>query len=422
MGQEDQRLRARAGRVIPGGMFGHQATHLLPASYPQFFRRAQGAHLWDADGKRYLDLMCAYGPNLFGYGDRDIDAAFARQLAQGDTMTGPSPVMVDWAERMVARIAHADWVMPCKNGTDATTMAMTIARAATGRRRVLLADGAYHGAAPWATPVRAGTLPEDRAHLGYFRYNDIADLERAVAQAGDDLAAVMAAPFRHDAFTNQEQPSAAYAQAVRALCDRAGALLVVDDVRCGFRLARGCSWEPFNVAPDLSCWGKAIANGHPLSMLAGNERTRQAARAIYATGSFWFSAAPMAASLAVLDRVEASDYLAHLTALGQRLRSGLAEAARRSGLALSQTGPVVMPLVLVADDPDFRLGFALGEALLDRGIYWHPWHNMFLCAAMTAADIDMVVAAAADALPAIAAGRERLRPHPVVHAMLTAGH
>lgn len=421
MGKTESALRTRATRVIPGGMFGHQSVALLPAGYPQFFRQARGAHLWDADGNRYLDLMCAYGPNLFGYGDEQIDAAFTRQLAAGDTMTGPSPIMVDWAERMVARIAHADWVMPCKNGTDATTMAITIARAATGRRRVLVADGAYHGAAPWATPVKTGTLPEDRAHLATFRYNDVADLERAVAQAGPDLAAIIASPFRHDAFTDQELPSAAYAQAVRTLCDRAGAVLIVDDVRCGFRLARGCSWEPLGVAPDLSCWGKAIANGHPLSMLAGNAHTRAAAGAIYATGSFWFSAAPMAASIATLDRIEGSAYLAHLTSLGERLRMGLNAAGEAAGLPLRQTGPVVMPLVLLADDPDFRLGFALGEAMLARGIYWHPWHNMFLCAAMTIADIDAVIAAAHASLVEIASRREQLRPHPVV-AALTASH
>ncbi|MFN3590789.1 MAG: aminotransferase class III-fold pyridoxal phosphate-dependent enzyme [Thermaurantiacus sp.] len=417
-GPADQALRARAARVIPNGMYGHQANHLLPAAFPQFLVRAEGAHVWDADGSRYLDLMCAFGPNLFGHGHAGIDAAFAAQLAIGDTMTAPSPLMVELAERLVARIVHADWVMFAKNGTDVTTMAMTVARAATGRRAVLVAEGAYHGAAPWCTPVKAGTLPEDRAHVLTFRFNDLADLERAAQAAEGDVAAIFAAPFRHDAFTAQEAPAPAYATGARALADRLGALLVVDDVRAGFRIARDCSWSTLGVAPDLSCWGKCVANGHPLSFLAGNDRARDGAARIYVTGSFWFQAAPMAAALATLDLVEGTDYLERIEALGQRLRAGLGEVAARHGLPLGQTGPVVMPQMLVEGDADFRIGFALAEEMLARGVWWHPWHNMFLNAAITEADIDTVIAAADAAIPAVLGRLPRLRPHPGVAALL----
>ncbi len=170
--EADKALRARAGKVIPGGMYGHQSAVLLPDGYPQFFTRGSGAHLWDANETKYLDYMCAYGPNLLGYGHKAIDDAYIAQLRLGDTLTGPSPVMVELAEAFVAMIAHADWAMFCKNGTDANSMAMVIARAATGRRKILIAHGAYHGAAPWCTPIKTGTLPEDRAHQIRYDYND----------------------------------------------------------------------------------------------------------------------------------------------------------------------------------------------------------------------------------------------------------
>lgn len=415
----DQALRERAAQVIPNGMYGHQATHLLPPSFPQFFRSAHGAHIRDADGNSYLDLMCAYGPNLFGYADPEIDAAYIGQLRLGDTLTGPSPLMVELAERLTARISHADWVLFCKNGTDATTMALEVARARTGRRKVLTAYGAYHGSAPWCTPVKAGTLPEDRAHLTHFLYNDVASLEAAVAEAGKDLAAIVASPFRHDAFFDQEQPAADYARAVRTLADKAGALLIVDDVRAGFRLARDCSWSRFGVSPDLSSWGKCVANGHPISFLAGSDSARAGAEAIYATGSFWFSAAPMAAALATLDRIENSYYLERLEALGTRLRTGLDEAATLHGFTLRQTGPVQMPQILHAEDRDFARGFAFAEEMLTRGIYLHPWHNMFLNAAMTEADIDSVIAAANDAFPALRERLPTLQPHPALVALMS---
>jgi glutamate-1-semialdehyde 2,1-aminomutase len=143
-------------------MYGHESTRLLPPNYPQFFARAKGARLWDVDGNEYLDFMCAYGPNLFGYGNEAIDAAATAQLATCDAATGPSAVMVELAEKFVQQVAHADWAMFAKNGTDVTTMAMMVSRAHTGRRKVLVASGAYHGAAPWCTPLPAGTVQEGR--------------------------------------------------------------------------------------------------------------------------------------------------------------------------------------------------------------------------------------------------------------------
>jgi len=415
----DQQLRTRAQRVIPGGMYGHMSTALLPGNYPQFFSHARGAHVFDADGNRYLDLMCAYGPNLFGYGHESIDRAFTQQLARGDLAPGPSPLMVDLAEQLVALIAHARWAMFCKNGTDATTMALMVARAHTNRRIVIRCAGSYHGSAPWCTPIARGTLPEDRAHQLSCTYNDTASLQTALDAAGDDLAAVIVTPYRHDAFRDQAAIERDFAQQLRAACNLRGAVLILDEVRAGLRLQRDTSWSVLGVEPDLSCWGKALANGHPLSALLGGERLRAAASSIYVTGSFWYAAAPMAAALETLRLVRDSHYLEQLEHLGERLRHGLAAAAHRHGFEFRQTGPVQMPLFLFADDPDLRLGFGWCSEMLDRGIYVHPWHNMFLCAAMTAADIDAAVEAADGAFAALNRARPGLEPHPGIKALMS---
>ena len=417
----DAELRARAEAVIPGGMYGHQSTGLLPDDYPQFFARGQGAHIWDVDGRRYLDLMCAYGPNLFGYANPGIDAAYVRQLALGDTLTGPTALIVELAEAFVALVGHADWAMFCKNGTDATTMALTTARAHTRRKTVVRAKGAYHGAAPWCTPRPTGVIASDRAHQIFCDYNDVASLDAAVAEAGDDLACVFAAPFKHDAFIDQAEPDPAYARRARELCDRAGALLIVDDVRGGLRLARDCSWSKIGVQPDLSTWGKCIANGHGLSALLGNDKARKAAASIYVTGSFWFQAAPMAAALETLGLVRDTDYLERITTLGERLRSGLNERASAAGFSLRQTGPVTMPLFLFDDDPDLRKGFCFSSEMLGRGVYVHPWHNMFLCAAMTDADIETALDAAEGALGALKHQSPTLQPVPKLAFLTTGG-
>jgi glutamate-1-semialdehyde 2,1-aminomutase len=406
----DAELRRRAEAVIPGGMYGHQSTAALPDDYPQFFSRGQGAYLWDADGKRYLDLMCAYGPQLFGYAHEGIDAAAIERIRAGDPLTGPTEWMVSFAERMTAMVTHAQWAMFCKNGTDATTMALMTARAHTSRKSVVLAKGAYHGAAPWCTPRTTGTTPEERAHQIFCHYNDVESLEAAVKSAGDDLAAIFASPFKHDALVDQALPDPSYARRARELCDERGALLIVDDVRGGLRVARDCSWSVVGVQPDLSSWGKCIANGHPISALLGAEKAREAATQIFVTGSYWYAAAPMAAGLATLRLVHETDYLERMQRLGERLRAGLGASAKAAGFGLRQTGPAQMPLFLFDEDPDLRLGFAFSSEMLKRGVYVHPWHNMFLSAAMTESDMDLAVEAADAAFTVLKAKRGKLGP------------
>lgn len=396
-GKIDAALRARAEAVIPGGMYGHQSVRPLPDGYPQFFQRGEGAYLWDVDGQRYIDFMCGYGPNLFGYAHREVDDAYVERLRQGDALTGPGPAMVELAEAMTAQVAHADWTMFCKNGTDATTMALMVARRHTRKNTVVLATGAYHGAAPWCTPNKAGVTAADRANQVFCTYNDVESLEAAVRAAGPDLAAIFAAPIKHDAFVDQQLPTVDYARRARELCDEHGALLIVDDVRAGFRLARDCSWSLVGVKPDLSTWGKSIANGHPLSALLGSDIARAAAGEIYVTGSFWYAAAPMAAALVTLRLIRETNYLEHTVAMGERLRAGLGTLAARHGVGLRQTGPAQMPLFLFEDDAGFGKGFFWSRAVLDGGVYVHPWHNMFMCAALTEADIDQALDAAESA-------------------------
>ncbi len=398
----DHALRERARQVIPGGMYGHQSVRILPDAYPQFFSRAKGARLWDVDDNEYIDLMCAYGPMLLGYANAEVDAAVAEQLGRGDTLTGPTDLMVELAERFVEIIDAADWALFCKNGTDATTAGLSIARAQTGKQKVLVAKGSYHGAAPWCTPFDAGIVPEARAHLIAFEYGNVESAEAAAREAGDDLAAIIVSPFRHDAMQDQTLPDAGFAKGLRSLCDQREALLILDEVRAGFRLGFGGSWTQFGVEPDLAAWGKCLANGHPLSLLTGVDHLKKAASKVYLTGSFWFQAAPMAAALATLAVLEREPVVPHIETLGHRLRDGWARQAEKHGVAVRQTGPVQMPLMLFDDDPKLEKGNLFAAESVERGAYVHPWHNMFLSAAHTETDIDTVLAATDAGFQAVA--------------------
>jgi glutamate-1-semialdehyde 2,1-aminomutase len=397
----DARLRARARLVVPGGMWGHLNAVRLPEGYPQFFASGEGCRVRDVDGREYIDFMCSWGPILLGHRHPEVQAAAEAQAAKGDCLNGPGEVMVELAEDLVSMLPHADWAMFQKNGGDATTSCVTMARAGTGRRKVLVARGSYHGALPWCSPSVAGVTEEDRAHLRHFEYNDVASLQAAVAEAGNDLAAILVTAFRHDMGRDLELPTKEFAAAARAACDVADAALVVDEVRAGLRLDIRGSWEALGVRPDLCAWSKAIANGYALAAVSGNDRFRDAASRIFVTGSFWCGTVAMAAARATLRIARETDVTGHIHAMGTRLREGLAALANDHGIAIRQSGPPQMPLLLFERDADVRKGRAFCAAALRHGAFFHPQHNMFLSAAHRPVDIDEALQAASHGFRAV---------------------
>jgi len=405
---QDQRLRDRASRVIPGGMWGHQSARAVPKGHPQFFESASGATVRDVDGNDYIDFMCAWGPMILGHQNPVVESAAHEQASKGLCINGPTEHAVELAELVVDIVEHAEWAMFQKNGSDAMTGCVTIARAATGKRKVLVARGAYHGAVPWCSPSLVGVTAEDRAHVMHFDWNDTDSLHAAVTQAGDDLAAVIVSAFRHDLGVPLEMPTEAFAKAARAACDAAGAALIVDDVRAGFRLDMGGSWNIVGVQPDLSAWSKSIANGHPLSMITGTEGYRDAAQKVFVTGSFWYSGGPMAAAVATLSELRRIGGPALMQVAGQRFRDGLDEQATRHGFELIQSGPPAMPMVqFKGDDKMASLGEIFCGEALRRGVYMHHRHNMFLSTAHDADIIDRALEATDGAFGALASQRTR---------------
>ncbi len=399
----DKSLRERAEKVIPAGMWGHMSIAALPEGYPQFFAQSKGSRLTDIDGNQYIDFMCGYGPIILGHKDPDVDAAFIAQMREIDLANGPGEKLVDLAELFVDIIPAADWAMFSKNGTDATTACVMIARSKTKKRKIAIAQGAYHGASPWFTPRLAGTTPEDRSHLVYFNYNDVNSLEEVASSVGDDLAGILVSAFRHDTRADQELPSLAFAKAVREVANRTKSALILDDVRAGFRINLGGSWESLGIRPDLSAWSKAIGNGFPIAAVTGNDHFREAAQKVFVTGSFWTGAAAMAAAEATIQKLLRIDAIRHMEKLGNMLREGIREQALQLGVKVRQTGPVQMPQILFDEDPEFRLGNKFCTTALMHGVYLHPWHNMFLSTAHTESDIEMTLAATQYGLEAVAA-------------------
>lgn len=387
-------LLQRARTVIPNAMYGHQDARGLWPGAPQFVSRTQGSRIWDADGHCYVDLLCSWGPIIHGYQHPRIEEAVDRQRRMCDTANGPTEHMVTLAEKLVDVVEHADWAMFAKNGSDVTTLCLTIARAYTGKSIILVEEGTYHGALPWCNPDKTGVLASDRAGLAYYTYNDLAGVERLVAEHSGDVAGIIAAPFRHDpAGSDLELVNPAFAQGLRRICDAHGAVLILDEVRTGFRMSFGGSWEQYGVRPDLSSWSKAIGNGYPIAAVLGAEALREAAGSFFVTGTFWFSAVPMVAALETLALLEEEDGVAQMFARGNQLVMGLRQQAGSYALPVTISGPATMPYLSFVGERDHELTLAWAGECAARGVFVHPKHNWFVSTALSEADVDEVLVA-----------------------------
>ncbi len=394
-----QELFSRAVKVIPNGIYGHTSPALtVPGSYPYYAVRAEGAHYWDMDGNRYIDWMCAYGPMALGYNHPKVEEAATRQRELGDTLNHPAPVMVKLAEKMVEISDTADWAVFGKNGSDMTSWSLQVAREHTGRDKIIMCKGAYHGAHAWCTPGHGGLTQADRINVLLGEYNNLQSIKTLFENNPDDVAAIILTPFHHPAFGDMVMPEESWYPGIRKLCDEYGALLIIDDVRAGFRLHMGGSVEYFNGKADLICYSKALGNCYPISACTGRQAYMSAASKVFLTGSFWGSAVSMAAALAALNVMEEEGSIEKMLHIGTLLQNGLKELGDAHGMKLRITGPPSIPFVSFADETDFRRNQLFCAEVTKRGAFFHPHHNWFVSSAHTEDDVKKTLVMADEAM------------------------
>lgn len=399
---KSQELFKRASRVIPCGVYGHlgpaESCFIPVNAYPFFSERAEGTYFWDADGNKFIDYMCAYGPNVLGYNDPDVDRAVLNQLEKENCTTSPSSIMIDLAELMVDTIDMADWAFFAKNGGDVTSFALMVAKAATGRKKVILIKGGYHGVAPWAQKLGyPGITEEDVVNNIYVDWNDYNQVERIVKQNPGEIACFMATPYHHPIFADNELPGKDYWQKIRKLCTDNGIVLAIDDVRCGFRLDMKGSDHYFGFKADLECFCKAIGNGWNISCLCGTSALKDAASSVMYTGSYWLTAAPMAAAIACINKLKKLNAPNLMQNLGKKLTDGLVEIGKSYGFDLRITGVPSMWFMRIANDNSLSLHQEWVSECTRRGAFFVNHHNHFINCALTDDDIRLTHEIADDA-------------------------
>ena len=400
--ERSRQLFDRARQVIPGGIYGHATPALVaPGASPCYAHRAEGARYWDVDGNEFIDLMCAYGPVVLGYRHPGVEAAAQRQATLGDCLNHPAAVMVELAERLVSLIDFAAWAVFGKNGSDMTTWCIQVAREYTGRSKILCVEGAYHGIDAWCTPGHGGLIEEDRVHVHRFRWNDAASFDAAMTRFRNQVAAVVVTPYHHPLFARSEMPAPGFLAHLQSQCTRHGVVLVLDDIRAGFRLHLGGSHRCFAFEPDMSCFSKAMANGYPIATALGRAHLRRASEKVFLTGSYWNSAVPMAAALETLATLEREDGAAHMARMGRALAAGLHAQAERHGLEVEVSGPPACPFLTFRDERNLYRNQRFAAECVRRGVFLHPHHNWFISAALTPSDMDRILEVAGDAFECV---------------------
>lgn len=403
----------RATKVIPSGVYGHlgpaEGCFIPVSSFPLMGDHAKGSYFWDVDGNRFIDYMCAYGPNVLGYNDPDVDAAAMEQAKIGNCMTSPSYKMVELAELMVDTVNTADWAFFAKNGGDVTTAAIMTARAATHRKKIIFVNGFYHGVAPWTQKVDyPGVIPEDVANNLYVDWNDFEQLEKVVAENEGEIAAFISTPYLHGNFFDNILPADGYWQKVRKLCTEKGIVLIIDDVRAGFRLDLAGSDHFYGFEADMICFCKAIANGWNVSCLCGKDFLKSAISSLSYTGSYWMSAVPFAAGIACINKMKALNLPTLLREKALKVTGALQAAAENNGFDLRVSGEPALFYLRIANDDSLLLHQEWVSEMVKRGIFMTSHHNHFLNASLTDEDIAETAAVADEAFKVVAKNHPEL--------------
>ena len=395
--QRSAELLERAAGLIPAytQTLSKNPTQWVRGVAPAFVTRGSGAHVWDVDGNRYVDFPMALGPVILGHAHPAVNEAITRQLADGIVFTLPHPIELDVAERIVARVPGVERVRFGKSGSDATSAAIRLARACTGRDRVLV--GGYHGWHDWfvGTTTRDFGVPAAVKDLtGTFAFGD-------VPSVSSDVAAVILEP------SGATEPAPGYLQSVIDAAHDAGAIVVFDEIITGFRLGPGGAQERYGVRADLVTFGKALGNGMPISALAGRAELMDRLEDVFFSGTHGGETLSLAAARATLDELTPDAFEA-LYSKGERLRAAVLAAIESTGVGewVTIDGAAPRTVVVIREpDPDARGLMArslVQQEMLKRGVLFNG--NNFMCLAHSDEDLDQAAAAYEAAFARLADG------------------
>jgi glutamate-1-semialdehyde 2,1-aminomutase len=388
-------LFARAQASTPGGVNSPVRAFRSVGGTPRFINRAEGPYFWDADGKRYIDYIGSWGPAIVGHTHPVVIQAVQDAVTRGLSFGAPTEGEIEMAEEICRLVPSIEQVRLVSSGTEAAMSALRLARGVTGRSKIVKFEGCYHGHADsllvkagsglltLGNPTSAG-VPEDFAkHTLVLDFNNPQQLEQVFADIGNDIACVIVEPVAGNMNLLPATPE--FLQTMRRLCSQHGAILIFDEVMCGFRVALGGAQSLYGISPDLTVLGKVIGGGLPVAAFGGRKELMQHLAPlgpVYQAGTLSGNPVAVAAGMATLKLIQESGFYESLSAQTAKLAQGLTEAARQAGvtfcadsvggmfgLYFAQEVPQSYAAMMASDKSKFNAFF---HAMLDQGVYLAP--------------------------------------------------
>ena len=427
MPSRNETLLARARERIPAGVNSPVRAFGAVGGTPPFLERASGAHLWDADGRRYIDYVGSWGPMLVGHTHPAVVEAVQAAAAQALSFGAPTEAEVELAELLCRLVPSLERVRLVSSGTEATMTAIRLARGHTGRSLIVKFEGCYHGhadsllvkagsgALTFGNPSSAGVPAETAAHTLVLSFNDLNQIQEIFKSKGEEIAAVIVEPVAGN--MNLVLPKAGFLEALREACSAHGTVLIFDEVMTGFRVAAGGAQARYGIRPDLTTLGKVIGGGLPVGAVGGKREIMEKIAPlgpVYQAGTLSGNPLAVAAGLATLKLVDSPGFQDRVSGVTQDLVRGLKDEAQKAkvpfsaqsigsmfGLYFRASPPTGYAEVMQCDKARFN-GFFHG--MLERGVYLAPsaYEAGFVSAAHGAAEIDATCAAAREAFKGLA--------------------
>lgn len=400
--KNSEKLYKEAMELIPGAILGiRRPYNFVPGEYPIFFQKAEGGRVIDVDGNEYVDMLCAYGPIIIGHKEKEIDDAVVQKIREdGFCMSLTQPVQNKLAEKLIELIPSAEKCLFMKTGSDATTTAIRIARSYT--KKLKIARCGYHGWHDWCVEVKEGVPQKLWEDVFAFPYNNLDALEDLMKEHGDDMAAIIITPVGHPLAHPVQEPKPGYLEAVKKIAEKYGAVLIFDEIRSGFRYSLGGAQAKFGVTPHLSVFGKAMANGYPVSAVVGKKEIMdEAEERVFISSTFFPNSLEQVAALKTIEIMERDNILDKLWQKGEKFCNEVQKIVDESGVPCQLSGAPLMPFITFPKDEEKlykKLRVEFYTQVIRRGVFLQPYHHGYVAYRHTEADLKQAKTAIKEAL------------------------
>lgn len=386
--------------TTPGGMLGiRRPYNFIEGEYPIFIEKGYGGHIVDVDGNDYIDMLCSYGPIILGYVEDEINQAVKDQMENGFCFSLVQEIQNKLQEKLIEVIPCAEMAVLAKTGSDVTTMAIRVARGYTGKNKVLRCG--YHGWHDWCVEHHGG-VPEAILELTEeFEYGDIGDLRSKLEASKGEVACIIVTPVGHPTAKDVITPPAGYLEAVRELADEYGVVLIFDEIRTGFRVALGGAGQRYGVKPDMATFGKAMANGYPISALVGSKEVMKTMeKDVFISSTFFPNSLEMAASLKCIEIIEKENVIDIMWERGGKFIKELENLKAKHSAPITVSGIPPMPFITFdkADEHYKARRTEFYTQTIRRGLFIQPYHHWYIAHRHTDEDLANALKAIDEAL------------------------